>query len=89
MIEYEYFLADENIVLAKRVFKRKKKRCEGDCSDISCSVRRRKKKPATETADDVPAQNITKHKNTIPMVPDSDRLVHMKEFREFANFCKL
>lgn len=73
-MEYEEFSADENVVLAKRVLKRKDKRSEEDCSDTDNCSRRRKKKPAPEDSDDEFIQKTCKPKNTPPVISDSDKL---------------
>ena len=87
-MDYEELSADENIVLAKRVLKRKEKRSEEECSDGDCSLSRRKKKPAPDTTDDEFVKPSPKPKKiAIPSEPDTEQLTEIKTYKKFVHYC--
>ena len=87
-MDYEDFSADENIVLAKRVLKRKEKRSEEDCSDGDCSISRRKKKRAPDTTDDEFVRPSPKSKKiVIPSESDTEQPTELKTYKKFPHYC--
>lgn len=86
-MECEGHSADENVVLAKRVAKRKEKRSGGESSDVDKSSARRIKKPAPDTSDEEFAKPAALSKKNMPKHTDADQLSRLRTYKRFAHLC--
>lgn len=86
-MECEELSAEENVVFAKRVAKRKEKRSEGDSSDRDNRSARRKKKPAPDTSDEEFAKPMPQTKKTVTTHSEPEQLSRLKSYKRFAHLC--